>query len=102
MSKDKKESQERTMKIVADAKRLVDEVRQAVATNEKFFAERNADRMQLETKLRNMGVLGGQQKVQGEINNAVLEIKEAAERAELQRQFEQPSQRRSKRIRNLI
>jgi hypothetical protein len=98
MDDESKKKRAHAMQIVADGRRLVEDVEATLAATERWFALHNIDRVQLEQAVQN--VLGdkGQQEVQAKLESM---LQEADKKAPRQQQDNTPRYR-TRRVAGLV
>ncbi|MDB5840451.1 MAG: hypothetical protein JWQ23_2403 [Herminiimonas sp.] len=100
MDDSNRESQ--TRQIIANAERLINEANEALAAADRFFFERHINREQLLKQLQQHSTNGAPLDIKAELEKTMQEVRAASERKIQHMQFDQPSARRPKRVRNLV
>lgn len=102
MSDSFSQQQERTRKIIADAKRLIDEANAALDASERFFADNGLDRERVNRLVRQLGGPDAEREIQERVQRAMQEFEQRAEQEALHQRFTTHASMRTRRVRNLV
>ncbi|HSY26714.1 MAG TPA: hypothetical protein VK832_04380 [Burkholderiaceae bacterium] len=97
-----KAMQEQTMKVVAEAERVIAEINEALAAQDRIFAQHNITKEQLLAYLKKVGGPAMELQVQEKMERLKVEIKERAAAELLKKREDDYISQRPRRLRNLI